>query len=57
MQYAGFSALADAKAWRAQNGGWIFIADTGETVWFSLAFTPTPIMRHAAVRGLSGVLI
>jgi hypothetical protein len=57
MEYIGFAHLNGALVWRELNGGWIFEADTGEVIWFSTRFTPTPIMLHRVTRGLSGKLI
>ena len=55
MLNAEFRHLPYAEKWREEHGGWIFDADR-TILWFSLAYTPSDIMRDPATRGLSGVL-
>jgi hypothetical protein len=57
MEYAKFSSLLDAKAYRKNKGGWIFITEFGEAFWFSLEYTPTRIFLSKVLSGLSGRLI
>ena len=59
MLYAGFETLEKAKKHRADLGGWIFVPDkeAAPPIWFSLKFTPTPIMLHPATKGLNGTII
>lgn len=60
MRYAGFATLEDAKAHRSQHGGWIYLPNETdrEVLWFSLHYTPTPIMQHPATsRGTGGRLM
>ena len=58
MLYAGFATLEEAKKHRDNHGGWIFVPDNSVgPIWFSLKFTPTPIMLHQATNGLSGDII
>jgi len=56
-EFIGFADTEAALAHRAQEGGWIFTADSGKAVWFNLTFTPSKILPHAAIAGLSGRLI
>lgn len=57
MLYIGFSDLNEAARHRGNHGGWIFVADTGEVIWFSPIFTPTSVITHPATRGMNGRLI
>jgi hypothetical protein len=56
--FAAFTTGADALAYRQRTGqgGWVFVSDDGNAVWFSLAFTPSEVMTHQSVRGQNGVL-
>ena len=56
MNYAAFSTIEQAKAHRANNGGWLFVSDN-IVLWFRLGFTPSAIFTHKATAGLSGKLI
>lgn len=56
MDYAAFSTIEQAKAHRANNGGWLFVSDNA-VIWFRLGFTPSTIFVHKATAGLSGKLI
>lgn len=55
--FCGFGTLEAALSHRQSEGGWIFAAGTGEVVWFNYRFTPTKIINHHAVTGLSGSLV
>lgn len=57
MLYAEFESLLDAQAYRRNHGGWIFVTDYCEAVWFPANFTPSRIFTHRATRGRSGRLI
>lgn len=57
IEFIGFTDTDAALAHRAQEGGWIFAADSGTAVWFSPKFTPSKILPHAAIAGLSGRLL
>ena len=57
MKYAEFETLLDAQIYRKNHGGWIFITDRSEAIWYSLTFTPSMIFVHRATRGRSGRLI
>ena len=58
MRFAGFETLHDAAIYRHNHGGWLFVNDWNESVWFDAAFyTPTVILRHRAIRGQNGNLI
>ena len=54
---AYFDELEAARTWRVERGGWIFVSDSGPVIWFSLRFTPTPILLHPALRGMTGRLV
>lgn len=56
--FVGFATGADALSYRRQTGrgGWVFVSTDGTAVWFSLAYTPSSVMTHSAIRGQSGVL-
>jgi hypothetical protein len=56
MDYASFNTLEQAKAHRANNGGWLFVSDDS-VIWFKLGFTPSTIFLHKATSGMSGRLI
>ena len=57
MEYIGFDREDDAFWYRNNNGGWLFITtDHTEFIWFSVKFTPTPILKHRATQGLSGIV-
>ena len=58
MQYASFRTVEEAVAHRTQHGGHIYVPHSGaEVLWFSLAFTPTPILLHPLVRAVGdGIL-
>jgi hypothetical protein len=52
---AEFSSLEAATAYRKQHGGWLFLADTGEVIWFDAAhFTQSRVFDHRATHGLCG---
>jgi hypothetical protein len=57
MNAIEFTDIETARNWRAQHGGWIFAAETGEVIWFALGTTPTAIFLSRWTRGLSGTLI
>jgi hypothetical protein len=57
MLYAAFESLLDAKIYRKNHGGWIFLCDNGESFWFSLDFTPQRIFIHRLTKGMNGRLI
>lgn len=50
-----FASYAEAIAYKRQNGGWIFLPDTGDSaMWFDASrVTPSSIMLEFA-QGLSG---
>lgn len=53
-----FADIEAAKAFRNDNGGWIFHAIFEQSaIWFNWHFTPSAIFRHDATRGKSGQLI
>lgn len=52
-----FYCLDSALEWRAEFGGWIFAADTGESIWFPFGTTASGAMLHESTRGLSGRLL
>lgn len=54
--FSCFGTLPEAVRFRKQNGGWVFSAEDGQVFWFSLSFTPSAILTHPALRGLSGKL-
>jgi hypothetical protein len=56
-EFIGFPDAEAAQAHRVGAGGWIFVAESGKAVWFNLSFTPTVILTHQAVYGISGKLI
>ena len=57
MAYASFSTREAAELHRSNYGGWIFVPQDGsEYIWFDLSFTPTPILKHKATAGMSGML-
>jgi hypothetical protein len=52
-----FDTERDARAWRAGQGGWLFVRDDGAAAaWFAPGFTPSTVMLHPAVKGWSGTL-
>ncbi|MGF6996739.1 hypothetical protein [Paraburkholderia sp. GAS32] len=61
MKVIGFESVAVAKAYKEQHGGWVF--ETSVTLpdhlvwWFDMCHTPTRVMTHPCVRGMSGKLI
>ncbi len=58
MKAAQFETLLDAAIYRRNHGGWLFVTEFAEAYWFDAsAYTPTAIMLHRLVRGLSGELV
>lgn len=57
VEYIGFADMDAAVAHRVGAGGWIFATNSGQAIWFNLKFTPTAILTHHSVAGLSGKLI
>jgi hypothetical protein len=55
--FCGFETLEAALSHQKSEGGWVFEATSGEVVWFHYRFTPTKILNHHAVTGLSGRLV
>lgn len=55
--FSGFETIEAAHAHRESAGGWIFEAITGEVVWFHYRYTPTVILGHHAISGLTGKLV
>lgn len=55
--FSGFETIEAARSHRKSAGGWIFEATTGEVVWFHYRFTPTVILAHHSISGLSGRLV
>lgn len=54
-----FPSEQEAREYKAEHsiGGWLFIAEKiGTTYLFSHHFTPSQIMRHPILFGLSGKL-
>lgn len=56
-EFIGFPDTDTAQAFRHGAGGWIFVAESGKAVWFNLSFTPTVILKHPFIAGISGKLI
>lgn len=60
LTFRTFDTAQDARTYRHEHGtgGWIFAPDGhGPAVLFPPEMTPTAIMLHPLIRGLSGALI
>ena len=58
MKNAQFENLIDAAIYRKNHGGWLFVNECCEAWWFdAYHYTPSTIMLHRSVRGMSGELV
>jgi len=51
-----FTTGAEALAYRAQEGGHVFVAEDGGGVWFHHTMTLTPILKHPLLHERSGTV-
>jgi hypothetical protein len=56
MKLAPFFTEQEASDGRRRHGGGRFISDEGHAFWFGLTFTPSTILVHPVLCGMSGVL-
>ena len=54
-----FATAQGALSYKANRGGWVFVADNCQNgFWFAAEhFTPSAIMTHPVLRGKNGKLI
>lgn len=54
--FSCFARMFDAAEFRSKYGGWLFDA-ADRVFWFDMSHTPTAIMKHSALVGVSGKLL
>jgi hypothetical protein len=55
--FMGFTSVQDAQAHQSLHGGHVFVSNGAtRVIWFSLAWTPTPIITSYLVSGVDGKL-
>lgn len=55
IDYIAFTDAHVAADFRKAQGGWLFVEqDRKNFIWFNLKYTVSVILRHQALKGLSG---